>query len=225
MAIPRRRIAALTLFALATLSSNPPAIAEAPAPAPAKVVATPSPAAVHSSYVAQPGDTPWKIAQRFQIDWDQLAEMNPSIRQKNGLHGMKLTIPDKPSINSVSQPVMAVQKQVGYTRAGELLQYAKVLSCTVTAYTAGPESTGKSPGDPAYGITASGTKVAEGRTIAVDPKVISIGSRVYIEGIGFRIAEDTGGAVKGEHIDVFLNDMTTAVNFGIQREVRVYVLK
>jgi len=62
-----------------------------------------------------------------------------------------------------------------------------------TAYTAGPESTGKYPGHPAYGITKSGQPVVEGRTIAVDPTVIPLGTWVYIEHIGLRRAEDTGG--------------------------------
>ncbi|GJM83433.1 hypothetical protein HMSSN139_59290 [Paenibacillus sp. HMSSN-139] len=45
--------------------------------------------------------------------------------------------------------------------------------------------------------TASGTRVTEGRTIAVDKDVVPLGWWVYIEGIGFRKAEDTGGASMG----------------------------
>lgn len=54
-----------------------------------------------------------------------------------------------------------------------------------------------------YTSTKSGTTPIAGYTIAVDPKFIPLGSRVYIENIGWRIAEDVGGAVKGNHIDVF----------------------
>lgn len=56
---------------------------------------------------------------------------------------------------------------------------------------------------PNYGITATGTKVTEGRTIAVDPRVIPYGSKVYIEGLGVFIAEDCGGAIKYNRIDIF----------------------
>jgi len=51
--------------------------------------------------------------------------------------------------------------------------------------------------------TAVGRCAKTGRTIAVDPKVISLGSEVLVEDIGYRIAEDTGGAIRGAHIDVY----------------------
>lgn len=50
--------------------------------------------------------------------------------------------------------------------------------------------------------TATGTYPTPGRTIAVDPSVIPMGSRVYISGIGLRTAEDVGGAIKGNRIDI-----------------------
>ena len=95
---------------------------------------------------------------------------------------------------------------------------------TLTAYTAGPASTGKSPGDPGYGVTSTGTKVTEGRTIAVDPDVIPLGWWVYIEGLGFRRAEDTGGSVKGNKIDVYFNNEAYARKFGTKRGYKVYVI-
>ena len=66
-------------------------------------------------------------------------------------------------------------------------------------------------------ITATGTAARAGRTVAVDPKVIPLGSKIYIEGLGERIAEDTGGGVKGNHIDVYLGSVPQAVRFGVQR--------
>jgi 3D (Asp-Asp-Asp) domain-containing protein len=78
----------------------------------------------------------------------------------------------------------------------------------------GPQLRGK-----VKAITASGTAARAGRTVAVDPKVIPLGSRVYIEGIGERIAEDVGGAVKGRHIDVYLASVPQAIRFGVQRAI------
>ena len=71
--------------------------------------------------------------------------------------------------------------------------------------------------------TASGTRPKEGRTIAVDPKVIPLGSTVYIEGYGYYIAEDTGGAIKGNRIDVFLMDYNKARQLG-RKTAKVWVL-
>ena len=65
----------------------------------------------------------------------------------------------------------------------------------------------------ANGITATGTTAAEGRTIAVDPKVIPLGSEVRINGHTY-IAEDTG--VSGRTIDVFVNDHQEALRLGVQ---------
>jgi len=69
----------------------------------------------------------------------------------------------------------------------------------------------------ARAITATGTSARAGRTVAVDPKVIPLGSRIFIEGIGERIAEDVGPGVKGRHIDVFLPSHPAATKFGVQR--------
>jgi 3D (Asp-Asp-Asp) domain-containing protein len=95
---------------------------------------------------------------------------------------------------------------------------------TLTAYSAGPSSTGKSKGDAGYGVTASGAKVQEGRTIAVDRDVIPLGWWVYIEGIGFRRAEDTGSAINGKKIDVYYDSHSKASKFGRKKGYTVYVI-
>ncbi|MCA0758313.1 DUF348 domain-containing protein [Paenibacillus sp. N4] len=111
------------------------------------------------------------------------------------------------------------------TKRGVTFKAKKVLkNVTLTAYSAGVASTGKDESHPLYGITASGTRVQEGRTIAVDPKVIPIGWWVYIEGIGFRRAEDKGGAIDGNKIDVYFDSTKTAMKFGRKKGITVYVL-
>lgn len=60
------------------------------------------------------------------------------------------------------------------------------------------------------GITSTGTVVTPGRTVAVDPSVIPYGTTMYIEGYGFRVAEDCGGAVKGNHIDMAVDTHANA---------------
>ena len=64
------------------------------------------------------------------------------------------------------------------------------------------------------GITATGTKVTAGRTVAVDPTVIPYGTQIYIEGYGWRTAEDCGGAVKNKQIDIAVDTHDNALSMG-----------
>ena len=76
-------------------------------------------------------------------------------------------------------------------------------------------------GDP--WMTASGMKSGQG-VVAVDPTVIPLGSKLYVEGYGYAIAGDTGGAIKGNRIDVFFYASDETAQWG-RRWVRVFVLK
>ena len=65
---------------------------------------------------------------------------------------------------------------------------------------------------------------ADENVVAVDPNVIPLGTRLYIPGIGVRIAADTGGAIKGNIIDIcFDRDNPMAAGYG-RRDIRVYIL-
>lgn len=79
-------------------------------------------------------------------------------------------------------------------------------------------------GPNAQGITASGKKVEEGKTIAVDPKVIKLGSKVHIEGYGDMEAQDTGSAIKGNIIDIYIANHNEALKLGVKYK-DVYLVK
>lgn len=72
--------------------------------------------------------------------------------------------------------------------------------------------------------TSTGTKPTANRTIAVDPRVIPYGSKVYIEGYGTYIAEDCGGGIKGNMIDIYMNTYNECIQFG-RRKAKVYIVK
>ena len=88
----------------------------------------------------------------------------------------------------------------------------------LTAYCNCKKCCGKWAGGP----TASGKMPKQGRTIAVDPKVIPLGSKVVINGITY-IAEDTGSAIKNKRIDVYFDSHKEALKFGVQY-AKVYVV-
>lgn len=66
-----------------------------------------------------------------------------------------------------------------------------------------------------HNVTASGEPLSVGTTVAVDPSVIPLGSQIYIDGIGWRIAQDTGGAIRGDEIDVLVSSHSEAYDNGI----------
>lgn len=86
--------------------------------------------------------------------------------------------------------------------------YSRKLVVKAYAYTGG-------------GRTAMGTRARVGE-IAVDPSVIPLGSNVYIEGVGARRAEDTGGNIKGNTIDIYMDTQSQCINWGA-RYVTIYI--
>ena len=93
---------------------------------------------------------------------------------------------------------------------------------TVTAYTAGVESTGKRKGDKGYGKTASGAYVQEGVTIAC-PKNFKFGTKIEIEGVGVRVCQDTGSAIGSGKLDLYMENLGNAQQFGRKNlQVKIY---
>lgn len=107
------------------------------------------------------------------------------------------------------------QKPVNSLQA-QLAKAKKVFTVRATAYTSDPRENG------GWNVTAIGTKIRRG-VIAVDPRVIPLRTRVYVEGYGFATAEDTGGAIKGNKIDVVMDTKAQSRNWGV-RNVKIYIL-
>jgi 3D (Asp-Asp-Asp) domain-containing protein len=128
-------------------------------------------------------------------------------------------------VNETSDQQSKDRKVINQISRGGLVMRA-------TAYDLTVESCGKRRGHPEYGITRSGTRATKGRTVAVDPDTIPLGSKLYIKFPekyrrldGTYLAEDTGSAVKGDIIDIFLGEEEDEVDiFGIQK-VTVYVTR
>lgn len=111
--------------------------------------------------------------------------------------------------------LIGVKNLVQDPSTGQNYEYTQVYNMEATAYS--------NQGGDGGGITASGIRTFVG-VVAVDPKVIPLGTKLYVEGYGVALAADTGGAIKGHKIDLFFHTERECYNFG-RRKRTVYVLK
>lgn len=101
------------------------------------------------------------------------------------------------------------EKEVVVEVETEPINY-KTINVVATAYCPCSKCCGKSDG-----ITATGVKAKEGRTIAADPKKFPYGTKILIDGNVYTV-EDCGGAIKDNKIDIFFESHEKALNFGVQ---------
>ncbi|MED4279502.1 3D domain-containing protein, partial [Priestia megaterium] len=112
----------------------------------------------------------------------------------------------------------AQQQQQAAQQQSQQQASGKSMTVEATAYTANCAG--------CSGTTATGVNLKSNpnqRVIAVDPSVIPLGSKVYVEGYGQAVAADTGGAIKGNRIDVFVSSDSAAQDWG-RRSVKITVI-
>ncbi|MBO0995501.1 G5 and 3D domain-containing protein [Bacillus sp. SD088] len=119
---------------------------------------------------------------------------------------------------SNSTPEKSATKKEATNEEAAAPQEGNEITMSATAYTAGCNG--------CSGVTATGIDLKSNpnaKVVAVDPSVIPLGSKVWVEGYGHAIAGDTGGAIKGNRIDLFVPDKDQAYRFG-RKNVKVRVL-
>jgi 3D (Asp-Asp-Asp) domain-containing protein len=161
-------------------------------------------------YTVKQGDTIWGIAKEYKVSVKQVKKWN-KLSSSIIRPGKKLLIYN-PTTLSKNKKDTSVKKTTKPKAQAPKKSSTKVITVKATAYTA--SCTG------CTGITKTGFNLKANpnkKIIAVDPKVIPLGSKVYVEGYGKAIAADIGGAIKGKRIDVFIPTKKAAIKFGVKR--------
>ncbi|MBB6632665.1 3D domain-containing protein [Cohnella thailandensis] len=196
-----------------------------------------------TTHTATDNDTFWTLSKKYNVPLATLMKANPKIDPLNIYQGLKITIPSGSAANAAKTASAAKSKTSAVTAksvatksvaaksvttaSGSVLGYAKVIDMKASAYSAAIEEN-------AWGaVDYFGNPLKLG-TIAVDPKVIPFGTKVYITGYDFdglpaggmiATATDAGSAIVGNRIDIFIPGSRSYVSkFGFQN-VKLYVLK
>jgi len=118
-----------------------------------------------------------------------------------------------------AEPTILLMGKAGYPVSRGSYDRAEVRTMIASAYDPSPQTIGRG----ATGRTRMGYIATFGQ-VAVDPRVIKLGSLLYVEGYGFALASDTGGAIKGNRIDLCYDSRAVSERYGM-RKVRVHIFK
>ncbi|ANA82238.1 LysM peptidoglycan-binding domain-containing protein [Paenibacillus glucanolyticus] len=194
-----------------------------------------------SVHVAKSGDTFYFLSKQYGVNMNKLMNANPKIEAKNIYPGLKITIPGSVSMNSTASAAPIAPGTTGFTPSlnvspeskvveawGKTFNYSKTLSVKATAYSAAASENGK------WGAVDYFGNSLELGTIAVDPKVIPLGTKVLVTGhehpglpkkAFVAEARDIGGAIKGNKIDIFIPGSQSSVKqFGIQ-DIKLFIIE
>ncbi len=125
-------------------------------------------------------------------------------------HEVKREVINSETLVEPTNRVIAMGTITAVSRGNQLLHFreARYMEASAYTYTGNRTASGKHP---------------EVGMVAVDPNVIPMGSKLYVEGYGFGRAADTGGSIKGNRLDLFMEERSQCLNWG-RKTVKVYVL-
>ncbi|MDV6379063.1 3D domain-containing protein [Sporosarcina sp. GW1-11] len=165
--------------------------------------------AATSIHTVKKGDTLYKISQQHKVSVTNIKRWN-NLKSSVIYPNQKLRL-----VKSSKVAATTATKTPSRSKGPKI---AKEFMVSATAYTAHCKG--------CSGITRTGLNLRKNpnlKVIAVDPRVIKLGTKVHVEGYGYAIAGDTGGAIKGKKIDVFIPNKSRAYQWG-RKNVKVKVL-
>jgi len=141
-----------------------------------------------------------------------------NVRYEDGVEVSRQQV-SREQVREASPQVLLVGTLQEVTRGSDSIRFERAIEAVATAYC----PCTKCCGPYANGYTHTGVPAERG-VIAVDPRVIPLGSRVYVDGYGFAVAADTGGAIKGNRVDLCFATHEEALRWG-RKQVKVYVIE
>ncbi|MBY6052555.1 LysM peptidoglycan-binding domain-containing protein [Cytobacillus firmus] len=164
--------------------------------------------AAGNTYTVKKGDTLWAISKKHNVTVKQIKSWNKLSSD---------TIKPKQVLKVTGASTKAAAPKKTAVKAASKKAY-KEIKVKATAYTASCKG--------CSGITYTGINLKKNpnaKVISVDPKVIPLGSKVYVPGYGEAIAGDKGSAVRGNKIDVFIPNKQKALQWGSKTvTIKVY---
>lgn len=150
---------------------------------------------------------------KAQTDSNQNAKQTLEIKKTNTFSDNFLVALYTPKVGNVQYSKMYKNKLL----AQDFILPKGSFVVNASAYTAAADECGKSDG-----ITASGAKVQENRTLAC-PKSYKFGTKIEIDGMGTYVCEDRGGAIKDNHFDIYMQTKQEAFAFGRRNLIAMVV--
>ncbi|WP_047983867.1 3D domain-containing protein [Ornithinibacillus californiensis] len=176
--------------------------------------------AIYKKYLVEKGDTLYGISKEHGTSVEELKAWN-ELTSDLILVGQELIIKEaeEEKVVAAAKSIQPTEVKSSTVNKNDNQPEGTTMTVVATAYTA--ECDGCS------GITYTGINLLEDRNakvIAVDPNVIPLGSKVYVEGYGYAIAGDIGSAIKGNRIDIHLPTKQEAYNWGV-KEVKITIVE